>query len=281
MIFNLPDCNQQVACFNSLYDLIVLKIVPNRRFVIKPKSVPWVNNYLIKFRKRAYNLWKRFSNRTTRLQCVKARNSVTRGIRIAKTNYYNGKHKSIKHIWRNIKTLGVVNDKCNNMTLCEDINDLNKHFCTIPRMCVILPLPDLNYKAFIESARFSFIACSDNEVDQAIKQIKSLAVGYDNVNLALIKRFIYDFLPVLTHIFNYCILSSTFPDIWKVSKIVPLPKVSVPRSVNDFRPINILSVLSKILENILNNQIKQYLSDYELLSNFQSGFGTKYSTTPA
>jgi len=35
------------------------------------------------------------------------------------------------------------------------------------------------------------------------------------------------------------------------------------------------------LENILNNQIKQYLYDYELLSNFQSGFRTKYSTTTA
>ena len=49
--------------------------------------------------------------------------------------------------------------------------------------------------------------------------------------------------------------SFQFPDIWKISHIVPLPKSSKPRQPNDFRPIALTSLTMKILEKLIKNQI--------------------------
>lgn len=58
-----------------------------------------------------------------------------------------------------------------------------------------------------------------------------------------------------------------FPQDWKHAKIIPTPK-----SNNDFRPIAILPFLSKVIENLMSNQMSKYLNSLGLLSDSQSGF---------
>ena len=67
----------------------------------------------------------------------------------------------------------------------------------------------------------------------------------------------------------------TFPDEWKLTKIVPIPKTN-----NEFRPIAILPFLSKVMENIIARQINIYLESHKYLDS-QSGFMKDYSCTTA
>ncbi|XP_055714721.1 uncharacterized protein LOC129808835, partial [Phlebotomus papatasi] len=63
--------------------------------------------------------------------------------------------------------------------------------------------------------------------------------------------------------------------------VVPIPKVSAPSAVSDFRLISILPTLSKPLEIILLDQMTAHLERNNLLCEFQSGFRKNHSTVSA
>lgn len=88
-------------------------------------------------------------------------------------------------------------------------------------------------------------------------------------------------LPTLTHLVNASIKTSTFPDIWKVATVRPLPKNTNPVDVKDLRPISILPCLTKVMEKVVWAQLSAYLGKYDILSEFQSGFRKRRGTATA
>ena len=88
-------------------------------------------------------------------------------------------------------------------------------------------------------------------------------------------------LPFITNIINSCILDKIFPDAWKIAKIFPLAKKQNVENYNDLRPISILAVLSKVMEKIMNGQIREHLNSYNILPVYQSGFRPGFSCTTA
>ena len=72
---------------------------------------------------------------------------------------------------------------------------------------------------------------------------------------------------------------SCFPDCWKVSSVVPVFKNVGERStVKNYRPVSLLSVVSKDIEKLVNNRIVDHLEKYGLFSDFQYGFRCSRST---
>ena len=69
------------------------------------------------------------------------------------------------------------------------------------------------------------------------------------------------FLPVLlAELFNKCLQESCFPDRWKVSSVVPVFKNVGERSTaKNYRPVSLLSVVSKVFEKLENNKIFDHL----------------------
>jgi hypothetical protein len=55
-------------------------------------------------------------------------------------------------------------------------------------------------------------------------------------------------------VFNTVLISSSFPAEWNISKIVPFTKRSDPTELGDYRPINVLPVLSKVMEIVMQDQ---------------------------
>ena len=66
--------------------------------------------------------------------------------------------------------------------------------------------------------------------------------------------------PSLTKLFNISICLSRFPESWKTSAVVPIPKSSNHKDASNYRPISLLPVTSKILERHLHQQILQHQS---------------------
>jgi Reverse transcriptase (RNA-dependent DNA polymerase) len=62
---------------------------------------------------------------------------------------------------------------------------------------------------------------------------------------------------------------------------VSVAKIKDPSRLKDYRPISILLVLSKALENIMKDQIMLFCNERGLLNRFQSGFRPGHSTTTA
>ena len=75
------------------------------------------------------------------------------------------------------------------------------------------------------------------------------------------------------------IISGIFPLEWKIAKVIPIHKNNEKDELNNYRPISILSTISKVIERLIYNQLYEYLSKNELLSKCQSGFRHFHSTT--
>ena len=80
---------------------------------------------------------------------------------------------------------------------------------------------------------------------------------------------------VLAHLFQSSIDQRTVPDIWKISAVTPIPKVSRP-TMNDIRPISILTTPAKLLEIIiLRSSIPHFMNNFDIN---QYGFRPRSST---
>ena len=84
---------------------------------------------------------------------------------------------------------------------------------------------------------------------------------------------------IIAELFNKCLKESYFPDCWKVSSVVPVFKNVGERSTaKTYRPISLLSVVSKVFEKLVNNKIVDQLGKCGLFSDFQYGFRSSRST---
>ena len=66
---------------------------------------------------------------------------------------------------------------------------------------------------------------------------------------------------ILAELFNKCLKESCFPDCWKVSLVVPIiEKVGESSTARNYRPVSLLSVVSRVFEKLVNNRITDQLA---------------------
>ncbi len=122
-------------------------------------------------------------------------------------------------------------------------------------------------------------------MDHVTKSLTSLdthkATGLDGLSSKLLKLSAPAIATPLTQLINQSITSGKFPTQWKTARITPIHKAGDHSETNNFRPISILCVTSKILERHIHNHFYQYLIDNNLLHPAQSGFRPKHSCETA
>ena len=107
------------------------------------------------------------------------------------------------------------------------------------------------------------------------------ATGPDGLSSRMLRATATSCASSLTDIFNCSLTHSVVPNQLKVSFITPIPKSGDPSSVTNYRPISLLSLPSKILENIVSSRISDFLYSNGLLSDCQFGFRPRSSTQEA
>ena len=107
---------------------------------------------------------------------------------------------------------------------------------------------------------------------------RSKAQGHDEIPTSLLIEGIDFIAEPLSDLVNRCLESSLFPTSEKLSKIVPIYKADERSIMNNYRPISLLPVLSKVFEYVVHGQLYNYLKDNNLLSHSQFGF-RKHSST--
>ena len=78
---------------------------------------------------------------------------------------------------------------------------------------------------------------------------------------------------------NDCILKEKFPDSLKLANITPVLKKDEPTNKENYRPVSILPLISKIFERLLYDQLNAYLEHY--LNSLLCGFRKAHSTQHA
>ena len=105
--------------------------------------------------------------------------------------------------------------------------------------------------------------------------------GHDGINNFILKGVISSIADPLAHIFNESLSSGQIPHLMKVAKVIPLFKKGDQLEINNYRPISLLTSLSKVLEKIIFIRTIKFLKLNNILSNSQFGFREKHSTIHA
>ena len=85
----------------------------------------------------------------------------------------------------------------------------------------------------------------------------------------------------LTKLINLSFITGNFPDVLKLAKVTPIHKKESKLDYLNYRPISLLSVISKIYEKSIYTRVYDYLTINKLISPKQFGFRSKHSTNHA
>jgi len=102
--------------------------------------------------------------------------------------------------------------------------------------------------------------------------------GPDNIGPKLIKEVAEILIDPLVHIFNLSLTTGGVPEKLKIAKIILVFKKGDPQLSSNYRPISLLNVLSKLLENIMYKRLYSFLNSDNKLYQYQFGFKKYYST---
>ena len=94
----------------------------------------------------------------------------------------------------------------------------------------------------------------------------------DGISLKLVKFIAYEISRPISHIFNLSLEKGIFPENLKASRTVPIFKCGDPKSCDNYRPISLVSTLSKILEKMVHINLINHLELNKLLYEHQYGF---------
>ena len=226
----------------------------------------------------------------------KFRNKTSEVIKRAESLYYKSiisKHNNTsKNLWKifgkilnskKIKHNKIVSIKINeeNQTEPQKITEtFNNFFSEIGgNLAKNFPNDFSEFQNYLgESATYSMFLFNTTEAE-IIKIIKSLkntnSTGFDNFSTKFIKLSAPILAPALVKLFNLSIQTGVYPDLLKVAKVIPIFKKGDSTSVNNYRPISILSPINKIFEKIIYSRLLKFINKTNILYKYQYGFRKK------
>ncbi|KAL7079739.1 hypothetical protein ACQ4LE_001159 [Meloidogyne hapla] len=103
--------------------------------------------------------------------------------------------------------------------------------------------------------------------------------SYDAIPCIFLKKCAKSLFYPLYYIFSYSLMTSTLPEIWKQSIIIPIPKTLKTPRIEEFRPVSLLCSTTKVIEQIIAKHISIYAEHNGILPDCQHGFRPNKSVT--
>ena len=173
---------------------------------------------------------------------------------------------------------GVITDKT------EIANELNDYFTTIGvkisesvKDTVAKPedfMPTLNNIQNLELGLTSQVHVCD--IIKSMQPKNSCDI--DGLSTKLLQKLQIELSLPLAHIFNLSLNTGVFPSKLKCSRTVPIFKAGRTDLCDNYRPIALLSSLSKVLEKMVSVQLVNHLDRNKILYKHQYGFQRNKST---
>ena len=117
-------------------------------------------------------------------------------------------------------------------------------------------------------------------ITEIIKNLKNKkAPGIDGINNMCLKALPKKGIQYITFLINSCLKNCYFPNQFKEAKVVPIRKPNKPYdNPTSYRPISLLSSISKILEKTIKVKILEHIENNNILPPQQFGFRREHNT---
>ena len=288
--------------FTTLYDLHFPLISKkfNKNF---HKIEPWITSGLLTSRRKKIELEKLLFANPSPASTVSFkifRNTYNKVLRAAKKMYFENQlllnQSNVKQTWNLIrlamnkkseKSSSISSLTVNNCTVtdsAEMANLFNEFFTSISSTIVneINPSdspPDESFSNDIPLFSFSSSPLSVKEIIEATLQLQpKKTLDFTGLSVWFVQKIIKEISIPLHHIFARSLSLGAVPQQLKMAKVIPVFKSGQKSSMDNYRPISLLSCFSKIIEKIVCTRLTCFLDVNNLISNSQYGFRKKHST---
>lgn len=224
----------------------------------------------------AYNEYLRYKSQYR----IKLRNEK----KIACENFINNSNNKCKAAWDIIS-----NENMPSRTIPTDLNpeNLNNYFIdSVEELSNRIPITQftieelLGNKVTDNSLNWKPITSSDI-IKTVSKFSNSKSMDHYFLSNFVIKKTIHLVINPLAIILNKCLEKGYFSDLLKVTKVIPVFKKGDKSLPQNYRPISIVPIFSKLFESLIYRQMVSFFENNNLLTNSQFGFREGRSTTRA
>lgn len=141
-------------------------------------------------------------------------------------------------------------------------------------------LPTLPRLTYLTDHRLDIVTVDESDVLKYLRKANpNKSSGPDVISNHILKFCADSLYKPLTKLFNYSLRKGVYPSCWKISNICPVYKNKGEKNEkSNYRPIVLLSCMSKILEKIIYKSLNEYCVSNELLISENSGFKRNEST---
>ena len=306
-LYSCDDLDEAVKIFHGELTNILDKMAPIRVFQVRNNYASWlspITKQWMEIRNKALDKANATNSEGDWQHYKKIRNRVNNALKLEKKQWQtkklneasndSGKTWNFVKLWLGwSKGGGSPTQLCINGSMIrkplELAEKMNFFFIEKVRNIVknipfsdndVLDLP--KKLMFNRRCAFKFNSVHPDAVNKIISNMKtSKSCGIDSIDNYVIKLARVHLVPAITHILNLSINQSQFPTMWKTAKIIPLHKKGDQTNPKNYRPVALLSVLSKILEKAVFQQIMDYMELNNLFHPSHHGFRSGLSTTTA
>ncbi|XP_057305259.1 uncharacterized protein LOC130642190 [Hydractinia symbiolongicarpus] len=267
-VYDASDVNSAVTYFNSKLRDSFDKHAPLIEKRVKSRPCKWLTSKIksqMNNRDKLHRKARKSGKREDAKKYKKIRNSCNNNIVKAKANHQrdliNENLSNPRKFWNAIKSVFPSKPKkvCQMSKDSESrskVNNFSKFFSTAVHSLKSKLIQLMNFTwryvpPFSLRTNKIFITgyISKIFVEKELRSLKrNKATGIDELTPGMLKDCAILISKPLSHIINLSINTSTVPSAWKVAKVAPIFKSGDSSLPENYRPISILPVLSKILE---------------------------------
>lgn len=268
------------------------------------KLTPWVTSGLVKSIHKKNEMYrtvqKNPNNDYLKSEYRTYKNRLTNLINKTKYEYYkneiNKNKTSSKSLWKTVREISKTNSKSNTFSSIKNengelitnskemANEFNKTFTKMGENLANKINKDPNFKITKNSVQNSMVLLPTDtfELKQLLNELKNKkSPGLDNIKAEVLKSVSEYILKPLEYIFNTCMTLGIWPSIFKESVIIPVYKKGNKEILSNYRPISLITHLSKLFEKVIKKRLTAYINKYKPLSDNQFGFKKNVSTQDA
>jgi hypothetical protein len=226
------------------------------------------------------------------------KNKLTSIMRAAERSHYQNELLACKgdmrKSWKIIKDIINKNSKKTqklpkitiNGNLCENPQNIadafNKYFSNIgPTLDRKIPPSNGNPLKFINSnytVNLFLKPSTPHEIDKIIDKLNNCAVGWDQLPAFIFKDNKDPLSGILNHIMNLSLEQGTFPKELKLANIIPIFKAGETDIIGNYRPVSLLTTVSKVFERAIYNRLVSFITQQKILYSLQFGFREGHGT---
>ena len=123
-----------------------------------------------------------------------------------------------------------------------------------------------------------FAPSTIDEIRKLITELPSKrSSGPDNISNVLLKELAPILSEPLSIIVNQSMQTGIFPAIMKLAEVVPLYKGKSRENETNYRPISLLTTMSKVMEKVVYQRVYQFLTNTGQICETQYGFCSNHS----